>query len=118
MREELLENLRGSGEVSREHGAAVGNRRYHITIWQELHNSGAISDMRDGADGRKKIMGTIELLNDEAYALIGAPLVLTLDDGRRLPFFFRSTEGAITARGALTQCPVTVDRGNSAVGND
>ena len=101
MREELVENLSGSGDVLREHGAAVGNRRYHITVWQELHNTGALSNIVDRADGRKKIMGTIELLNDEAYALIDAPLVLTLKDGRRLPFFVRSTEGAITARGAL-----------------
>ena len=101
MREELVENLRGSGEVSREHGAAVGNRRYHITVWQALHDIGAISDIVDRADARQKIMGTIELLNNEAYALIGAPLVLTLEDGRQLPFLVRGAEGAITARGAL-----------------
>jgi hypothetical protein len=65
MREELVEHLSGSGDVSREHGAAVGHRRYHIAVWQELHNTGALRDLVDRADGRKKIMGTIELLNTD-----------------------------------------------------
>ena len=34
-------------------------------------------------------------------ATIGGGLVLVLDDGRRLPFFFSNSDGTITARGGL-----------------
>jgi hypothetical protein len=102
MSDELVEKLNGTGEVTKEAGGTLGPRRYRLTVWQEIHRVKTMGNNVSRVEGLKSITGSIELKDDaEGFDLVGQPLVLQLEDGRRFPFFFSSSDGTIAARGQL-----------------
>lgn len=84
--------LLGIGVVHREEGAVVvGPANYELVIWEQA--------------GVRSIAGKVTLLDylpPLPLALLDVPLVLTIQDGRRAPFRFRSTDGAATFFGEIT----------------
>jgi Ribbon-helix-helix protein, copG family len=103
MSREVVEQLSGVGEVTRESGGtSLGPRRYRLVVWQEIHNVRTMGDAVSRVEGLRSITGSVELQGHEGLTeLVGESLVLQLQDGRRLPFFFRSSDGSIAPRGSL-----------------
>ena len=92
-----IEELTGTGPVTREDGSAVGARHYQLTVWQQQHDDG-----RGGwIPGLFSVEGHVALEAFEGFKLVGESLILELEDGRRLPFFFSNSDGRIAARGPL-----------------
>jgi len=91
---ETLETRNGSGEVHDTTGHRVGVGRYEIHVFREVHES------PDGVShGIEEIEGTITGL--DATSRVGEPLVLTLEDGRKLDFYFEDSTGTFVARGNI-----------------
>lgn len=93
-----VERLDDWGIVLKADGSEVGRRRYHLIIRQEIFNVGG-----EQIPGLLQIDGIIDLEGMEGMALVmaGDELVLKLNDGRSLPFFFTDSHGRIAARGRL-----------------
>jgi hypothetical protein len=94
-----IEALAGDGNIRKDDGTSIGLRRYHLTVWQRQHDDG-----RGGTiPGLFSIEGSVDLEPLEGFSLVaaGEPLTLELADGRKLPFFFVSSDGQIAARGKL-----------------
>ena len=91
---ETLETRLGSGEVHDTAGQLIGVGKYEIHVFREVHKS------PDGVShGIEEIEGAITGI--EATSRVGDPLVLTLEDGRKLDFFFQDSDGTIVARGDM-----------------
>jgi len=86
--------LEGFGVVRREDGILIAGRvEYEIEVWQHYV---------DGVLELREIEGRI-LSGLNAYATVGENLVLTLEDGRTLPFALRDLRGNLVARGPLAR---------------
>lgn len=96
-RMQKVETLVGEGEIKRENGTSLGIRAYQLTRWQRIHDDGRGGQI----PGLFSIEGHITLNAYEGLELVGESLVLELQDGRALPFFFKNNNGQIAARGAL-----------------
>jgi hypothetical protein len=95
---QVLERLDGTAKVFRE-GKLLRPMRYHITIWQEMHDGGGFGQQHDPIAGLKRIEGRVDLDDREAFDLVGVELTMTIEDGRTLEFFVRSSDGEIANRG-------------------
>jgi hypothetical protein len=92
-----VERLKGMATILRADGSEVGRRPYHLTIWQQMLDAGG-----EQIPGLFQIEGRIDLQEMEGYSLvIAGELILKLEDGRSLPFFFTNNDGRIAARGQL-----------------
>ncbi len=89
---ELLDTSLGHGDVHDTTGHLVGVGQYELHLFREAHKdpAGKIHQFEE-------IEGVISGL--DAGGRVGEPLVLTLEDGRKLDFAFQNSEGTITARG-------------------
>lgn len=85
-----LERPSGRGSVYRENGTLLWEANYKIVVFQEIHIV-----REDRLPGLKDIQGSIE---PPDWAPIGDSLVLHLEDGRRLDFFYSDISGAIADR--------------------
>lgn len=92
-----VETLNGDGHIAMEDGSSIGVRAYRLTVWQAQHDDGHGGTI----PGLFSIEGYIRLDGNEGFQIADAPLVLELEDGRRLPFFFVGSSGQIAARGRL-----------------
>ena len=92
-----LEDLDGEGELLKDDGTSLGQRRYTLTVWQDLVDVGNGQTV----DGLKSVEGRVAFEGGAAITLMSASLSLKLKDGRTLPFFFTDTTGRIAARGAF-----------------
>ena len=91
---ETLETRNGSGDIHDTTGHHVGVGKYEIHVFREVHDS------PDGmSHGIEEIEGTITGI--DATARVGDPLVLTLEDGRKLDFYFQDSTGTFVARGDM-----------------
>jgi hypothetical protein len=91
---ETLETRLGSGEVHDTTGHRIGVGKYEIHVFREVHDS------PDGVShGIEEIEGSITGI--DATPRVGDPLVLTLEDGRKLDFYFEDSSGTFIARGNL-----------------
>ena len=73
-------------------GSASASTRIHVI--REVHDS------PDGVShGIEEIEGAITGI--DATSRVGDPLVLTLEDGRKLDFYFEDSSGTFIARGDL-----------------
>jgi len=93
----ILENVKGMGAVY--HGEEfIRELGYDITVWQEwLHSSGAAP-----IEGLQEITGLVFDINSPigvADLVDGRVLTLHLEDGRRLDFFIRNSDGEIANSG-------------------
>ena len=89
---ELLNTSKGSGPVHDTNGKLVGTGEYELHLFRESH-----TDPAGEAHNLEEIEGTITGI--EAGERVGDPLVLTLEDGRMLDFYFEDATGIIVARG-------------------
>ncbi len=89
----LIEDLSGTGSVHADDGSHLGDRSYHVKVYQEMHDAGDKE-----VAGLKIIEGWIDAGLDD-MALVGKPLTLRLEDGLRLDFFWSNSDGAIANRG-------------------
>lgn len=87
MEKHLIENLRGVGRVLKDH-ALVGEAPYKIAVFQEYSH---------GVPTLKDIEGNVSLELPTILDAVTsrAKLTLEMEDGRRLAFFFRNTDGQI-----------------------
>ena len=91
---ETLETRLGKGKIHDTTGHLVGTGKYEVHVFREVHES------PDGVShGMEEIEGSITGI--DALNRVGEPLVLTLEDGRKLDFFFQDSDGIIVARGDL-----------------
>jgi hypothetical protein len=91
---ETLETRLGKGNVHDATGHLLGVGQYEVHVFWEVHES------PDGVSHRlEEIEGSIAGI--DALNRVGEPLVLTLEDGRKLDFFFQDSDGIIVARGDL-----------------
>jgi len=93
-----VEQLDGIGTILRADGSEVGQRRYHLTVLQRMHDAGRGETIA----GMLRVEGRIVLEGFEGMAFVteGSELTLKLEDGRSLPFFSNS-DGRIAPRGGL-----------------
>ena len=89
---ELLNTSEGTGEVQDTNGERIGDGQYELHVFRESHN-----DPGGQAHSFEEIEGAITGI--DATARIGDPLVLALEDGRKLDFYFQDSDGTIVARG-------------------
>lgn len=89
---ELLNTSLGHGEVHDATGHPIGVGQYELHLFREAHKdpAGTIHQFEE-------IEGIIS--GFDAGARVGEPLVLTLEDGRKLDFSFQNSDGTITANG-------------------
>ena len=99
--QELVERLSGTGDVQHEGGAVVGRRRYELVVTREILYAEDMAGHSTRIEGLFSIEGSIAAEGFESYSLVGKPLILRLEDGRRFPFFLQHSNGTIAARGAL-----------------
>lgn len=92
MGRELLDTSLGRGEVHDATGHLVGVGQYELHLFREVH-----SDPSGEAHKFEEIEGSISGISTQSR--VGDPLVLTLEDGRKLDFFFQDSDGTILARG-------------------
>ena len=90
---DVIEECRGQGRVCWENGEFIRDTKYDLQVLQEVHEMPS-----EGVPGLKRIEGTIELGELDLH-LVGEPLVLHLEDGRRLDFFYTDLNGTIANRG-------------------
>jgi len=97
MKRERVETLAGNGTVSKADGSVIGERAYALTVWADI-----LSDGHGGETPRvTSTEGRISVQGPEGTALLGQNLILELEDGRLLPFFFMDANGKICPRGDL-----------------
>jgi len=89
----VIEECRGVGRVYRENGEFVREAEYDLQVLQEAHETPS-----QDVPGLRRIEGTIEIGELDLH-LVGEPLVLHLEDGRRLDFFYADSGGIIANRG-------------------
>jgi len=90
---DVIEECRGVGRVCRDTGEFLRDAEYDLEVLQEIHET------RSGdVPGLKRIEGTVEI-GELDFNLVGEPLVLQLEDGRRLDFFYTDSGGTIANRG-------------------
>src|SRR5438445_13483605 len=94
-----VERLDDWGIIFRADGSEVGRRRYHLIIRQHMLDVGR----GEKIPGLLQIDGSVDLEEMEGIGLVmaGDELILKLNDGRSLPFFFSNSDGRIAARGRL-----------------
>jgi hypothetical protein len=92
----LVEQLSGVGAVLRADGSVLGQHRYRLNVWQEMHNAGG-----QQIEGLRSIDGVVKFDGAVGIDLIGEDLTLVLEDGRRLPFLLEDTDGRIAPSGSL-----------------
>ena len=99
-RTRITESPRGVGKVVEDSKPLLQNVRYELQVTQEMIDSGLGSEIpgMSRIDGRVygDTLNLIKLMNSQS-------LVLHMQDGRKLPFFFKSSDGQILARGAFQQ---------------
>ena len=90
----LIEECSGTGDLL-DNGALLRRVRYTISRYQGvLHGSGM------PIPGLHRIEGSLDFeVADDQQRLIGAPLVLRLEDGRSLAVTLASRDGRILAEG-------------------
>jgi hypothetical protein len=95
---EILERAGGWGKLFRD-GTVVAEPVYVLTVSQEVFVERSPGGTTEKVEGLRDIEVNLRLSRDEALRLMGAELVLHLDDGRRLPIFVSDPGGTIAARG-------------------
>ena len=90
---DVTEECRGVGRVSRENGEFVLDAEYDLKVLQEVRETPS-----EDLPGLKRIEGTVGLGEQDLH-LVGEPLVLHIEDGRRLDFFYANLGGTIANRG-------------------
>jgi hypothetical protein len=88
----LLDTSLGSGDVHDTNGHLIGVGQYELHLFREVH-----ADPSGKAHKFEEIEGNISGI--DAQERVGEPLVLTLEDGRKLDFSFQDSDGTIIARG-------------------
>jgi hypothetical protein len=96
MTRRLVESLTGVGDIHTGDLLLRPGTPYTLSVWSE-------DDAAGGGSPRLVVEGTIAISGmGEAVALTGADnLVLTLQDGRRLPFALASPGGRIVGKGDM-----------------
>jgi hypothetical protein len=98
--DQILEHLTGIGTLAKSDGSIIGTRHYDITVARRM-----LDDGRGGTipSGLRRISGSIHLQQNEGRKLVidGDALVLTLEDGRSLPFSLTNESGQIAPKGEL-----------------
>ena len=89
---ELLDTSLGSGDVHDTIGQHIGIGQYELHLFRETH-----VDPSGKSHAFEEIEGSISGL--DAQERVGEPLVLTLEDGRKLDFSYQDSDGTIIARG-------------------
>jgi hypothetical protein len=93
-KKETLETRIGKGNVHDTTGHLIGVGAYEVHVIRETHDS------PDGeSHSIEEIQGKIDGI--DAQSRVGDPLVLTMEDGRKLDFFFQDSEGTFVARGDI-----------------
>ena len=90
---DVIEACRGTGHVYRDNGEFVRRAGYHLEVLQEVHESPSGDIL-----GLQRIEGRVELESADLH-LVGKALVLHLEDGRQLDFFYTDSGGTIADRG-------------------
>ena len=93
----VIEQLNDVGAILKSDGSELGERRYHLTVYQDMIDVGH----GETIPGLRRIEGRIDLEGREGFTFVfeNAELTLRLRDGRSLPFFFSNSDGRIAARG-------------------
>ena len=93
-RHETLETRVGKGQVHDTNGKLIGDADYDLHVFREVHD-----EPGGQTHGHEDIEGTVSGI--DALSRVGEPLVLTLEDGRKLDFYFEDSTGIIIARGDI-----------------
>jgi hypothetical protein len=96
----LVERVSGRGRVLSEKATPISEGQYDLSVWQDIHRVSTLGGVST-LDGLREIQGSIDLPSQSIRANMGKSLVLELEDGRKLPFFFTHSSGTIAARGNL-----------------
>lgn len=88
----LLDTSLGRGEIHDTTGHLIGVGRYELHLFQEVH-----ADPAGETHKFEEIEGFVSGV--DAQTRVGEPLVLTLEDGRKLDFSFQDSNGTILAGG-------------------
>lgn len=88
----LVEEYSGVGDLTTK-DTLVGRVRYTIARYQGMQESGL------PVPGLHRIEGQVDVSEDAAAGLVGAPLVLKLEDGRLLGITLADTSGRVLAEG-------------------
>ena len=76
------------------------NGIFALTLYQDVLEMPGTGQASERVEGMKEIKGRIALENGEWFALMDAnDLLLTVEDGRVLPFLLGDNSGTIAARG-------------------
>ena len=90
----LVEECSGVGDLLRN-GDLLQRVRYSVSRYQGMMGGSGMP-----IPGLHRIEGSVDLqIGDEAERLVGAPLVLRLDDGRSLAVTLTAADGRILAEG-------------------
>ncbi len=98
---EHRETLTGIGRVWHNDKVALVSVGYRIELSQTVH----VDQMMDGSTSRVGGIGHIEgmlLTTATPYNLIGEPIELELEDGRRWKCFIQSTRGNLMNSGGIS----------------
>jgi hypothetical protein len=98
VRQKTLETPSGVGKLYKD-GEIVARPRYSLRVTQSVHISHPLDGSISETPGQPEISGHLQLDHYLAGDLIGAELVLELEDGRRLPIYLRNSAGHILLRG-------------------
>jgi len=100
MKETLVETLSGSGAIAPLDGdGEVIPAIYLVAIYDTLRSVGGGEYIRTGC----QIRGTVRKENDLPFMVssVGKHYTLTINDGRKLDFFFRNQRGTIANSGGM-----------------
>lgn len=95
-----VEEDRGTGKLLQDGRVVLDRVAYSLKVSQrmiEARTMGGSSEI----PGLKSIQGWLS--DDVPYALIGEPVVLVLEDGRRWDCFIQSSSGNLVNRGGLSE---------------
>jgi hypothetical protein len=98
VRFKLIANLAGIGNVVTKTGGEPHRVRYEIQVLQRQISTGR----GESVPGVNRIEGRVSHTSDSSFAIrnVGQYFVLTLEDDRKLDFFFKDQYGSIANTGA------------------
>jgi hypothetical protein len=91
----ILESPTGQGEIYQE-DKFLQTVNYHLTHYEEVLTANSFGGSSE-VEGSQGIEGTLR--DGQIFNLVGERLTLHLNDGRRLNFFFRHSNGSIVGDG-------------------
>jgi hypothetical protein len=94
----LVETMKGRGMVTSPSGEKVPVT-YNLRVDQKQIHAGSLNDATATIPGMKTISGTVLLVH--SFGVNG--LLLEMEDGRRVRFFFTDMHGSMATNGGIEE---------------